>query len=123
MRDHSLISGPAVLSMETDAVVMSIAGHQRPNGSNIKMGPPGDDGLCSVPLGTAKISPGRRLTVRSCACRTRLRRLAAVDAEGEIMHNTFPRKRSSAPALVPARSMRFPARIVSMVRRIREAWG
>ncbi|HEY1004258.1 MAG TPA: hypothetical protein VGD83_31940 [Streptosporangiaceae bacterium] len=82
MRDHSQISSPAVLSMETgDAVVMSIAGHQRPNGSNIKMGPPGDGGLCSVPLGTAKISPGRRLTVRSCACRTRLRRLAAVDAE------------------------------------------
>jgi hypothetical protein len=31
MRDHSQISSPAVLSMETDAVVMSVDGHQRPN--------------------------------------------------------------------------------------------
>jgi AraC-like ligand binding domain len=29
------------------------------------MEPPGDDGLCSVPLGTIKISPACRVTVRS----------------------------------------------------------
>jgi hypothetical protein len=29
-----------------------------PAGSNMRIAPPGDEGLCSVPLGTTKISPG-----------------------------------------------------------------
>ena len=36
-----------------------------PVGSNIKIAPPGDDGLCSVPFGTTKMSPARSETVRS----------------------------------------------------------
>jgi hypothetical protein len=36
-----------------------------PDGSNIKMAPPGDDGLCSMPLGTTKMSPALSLAVRS----------------------------------------------------------
>jgi hypothetical protein len=37
----------------------------------MRIEPPGDDGLCSVPFGTTKTSPARRLTVRSAPSASR----------------------------------------------------
>ena len=59
---YPLMSRPVVLSTwagispSCRSPVVSV-----PDGSNIKMAPPGDDGLCSTPLGTTKMSPGAQL--------------------------------------------------------------
>jgi hypothetical protein len=43
-----------------------------PDGSNMRIEPPGDDGLCSVPFGTTNVSPCRKVTVVSLPSASRM---------------------------------------------------
>ena len=59
-RGRSCVSTLSGISPSCRSPVLTV-----PDGSNIRIEPPGDDGLCSTPFGTTNVSPVRSTTVVS----------------------------------------------------------
>ena len=72
---HGVAEGVArgAVHVVRDFALVAISGATRfRGGSNIRIEAPGEDGLCSVPFGTTKVSPWRSTTVDSCPSASRM---------------------------------------------------